>query len=152
MSRSTAKPRIMSCNFSSMTFAIRGANRGRSEIASENRTVFSGHFIAASRNTSAAVKMPRAANAVGIIQSGASGPRRMNSATNTNSEIINPSMIRSTATVPSAAEALIPRRRSNPGRTSSPSRSGSARIAMKPTLEIASSGPAGTWIPSGASR
>src|SRR5262249_20691105 len=38
------------------------------------------------------------------------------------------------------------------GRTNSPSRTGSARMAMNPTDEIASSGPAGTRTPSGASR
>ncbi len=61
--------------------------------------------------------------------------------------------MRSTATVPSAAAAdTSPRWRSRPGRTNSPSRAGRARIAMNPTDEIASSGPAGTRTLSGASR
>jgi len=87
-----------------------------------------------------------------IIQPGACGPRSAKNAPNTNSEISRPSTIRSTATVPSAAVAEIPRLRISAGRTNSPSRAGSARIAMNPTDEMASSGPTGIVTPRGASR
>jgi hypothetical protein len=152
VSRMTSKPRIMSSALRSITAAMRGARRGSSDSLSQNRTDFSGHLSAPIKNTSASVNTPSAAYAVGIIQPGECGPRSAKNATNTNSETSRPSTMRSTATVPSAADAEMPRLRMRPGRTSSPSRAGSARIAMKPTDEIASSGAGGMRTPSGASR
>ena len=66
--------------------------------------------------------------------------------------------MRSTATVPRAALMLTPRSRvarsrvTKYGRTNSPSRTGSARIAMKPTDEMSTMRLNGSDTPMGRSR
>ena len=61
--------------------------------------------------------------------------------------------MRSTATVPRAAAAEIsPFLRINAGRTNSPRRAGRARMAMKPTDEIANRRPGDSQTPMGCKR
>ena len=106
-SLSTENPRIMSRMRCSIFAAKPGANRGNRLTASENRTVRTGHSIANTRNTSRVENPPSVMNAVAIIQCGELSLRCMKNVTNTSSEIIRPSTMRSTATVPSAADAVV---------------------------------------------
>ncbi len=141
-SRSTEKPRIISSSLVRMTVAPRGHSRGSSDRRRQKSTVRSGQRSENSRKIWAAANTPSAAYAVGIIQPGAPGPRSAKNAPNTNSDTSKPSTTRSTATVPSAAEAdSSPRLRMRAGRTNSPSRAGRARMAMKPTDDTAHSRP-----------